>query len=269
MHSVGLRAAAGLTLLAISSCFAGCTQELGARAAFAPLATPRRAPPHTVAGVPVSDADYGQVVRWGADWFRYETFGGERAITDLIGFLEAPVRVPCDAAQGAKARCYREESALPYFIRALDELDGVRGNLYTGNGGFDGNGFTHDLTLRFPRGSTLYDLPLPEEVHTGLDVEAGSAWPIGVSAVAVEGEDTKLPYVWHLAELGAGKVPGPAHVRVGITCALCHYSLDVDWDGKTDLKSAVLERVTPGSPYRPEDAWAVGNQDLKVGWLFS
>lgn len=258
-----------LIVLAVATASFGCAGALPASTAgMDALRTPRPWPAHTVGGVPVSDADYLQAVRWGADWFRYETFGGERAITDLIGFLQAPIEVPCDSASAG--RCTREESALGYFVRALDDLDGVRGNLYAGNGGFSGAGFTQDLTLRFPPGSTLYGLPLPAEVHTGLDVEAGSAWPIGVSPVAVEGADAQLPYVWDLAALGAGPVTsGPTHVRVGITCALCHYSLDIDWDGKPDLRSALLDQPTPGSPYRPEHAWAVGNQDLKVGWLFA
>lgn len=219
-------------------------------------------------GVPVSEADYRRILSWGADWFRYETFGGERMITDVVGLLNSPVEVPC-SGEAAGAGCTRTESTRSYFVRALDELDGVTGNLYTGNGGPDGTGFTHDLVLHFPPGTRLRGLPLPEEVHTGLDVEAGSPWPIGLSAVRTSEQDAKLPYVWDLAALGVGPAPGAGSVRVGITCALCHYSLDVDWDGKSDLKSARLGQLTPGSAYLPEQSWAVGNQDLKVGWLFA
>lgn len=233
------------------------------------LAAPLPSPPRIVGGVPVSEVDYQRILRWGADWFRYETFGGERMTTDVVGLLDSPLDVPCgDPARSANG-CMRRESTRTYFVRALDALDGVIGNLYTGNGGPDGPGFTHDLVLRFPPGSRLRGLPLPEEVHTGLDVEAGSPWPIGLSAVRTSEADAKLPYVWDLAELGAGPAPGAGSVRVGITCALCHYSLDVDWDGKSDLKSARLGHPTPGSAYLPEQSWAVGNQDLKVGWLFA
>ncbi len=266
MQGPNNRAPSFRAVLAFSVALSACAAaEHGP--AFDALKQPRPPAPHTVGGVPVSGDDYERVVRWGASWFRYETFGGERAITDLIGFFAAPIEVPCPAAPGAHA-CTQTESALRYFIRALDDLDGVRGNLYSGNGGFEGKGFTHDLVVRFPPGSRVARLPLPEEVHTGLDVEAGSAWPIGISPVPAE-SDAHLPYVWDLASFDAGPVNGPAHVRVGITCALCHYSLDVDWDGRTDLRSAELDRPTPGSPYRPEHAWAVGNQDLKVGWLFA
>ena len=267
MQGINVRAWIVSAAVALSGAGLGCSST-PRTPAFDALRDARPRAPHTVAGVPVSDADYQQVVRWGASWFRYETFGGERAITDLIGLFSASVEVPCAPTVGATS-CTRRESALSYFIRALDELDGQRGNLYSGNGGFEGKGYTHDLTVRFPAGSRLYGLPLPEAVHTGLDVEAGSAWPIGISPVPAEGADVKLPYVWDLESFGAGPVSGPKHVRVGITCALCHYSLDVDWDGKTDLRSAELDKPTPGSPYRPEDAWAIGNQDLKVGWLFS
>jgi hypothetical protein len=236
---------------------------------FDALTQPTPAPPRVVGGVPVSEVDYEKFVSWGADWFRYETFGGERTTTDVVGLLNAPIQVPCAHESGREPGCYRQKSTLAYFARALDELDGVPGNLYVGNGGPDGPGVTHDLTIRFPPGSRMHGLPLPEAVHTGLDVEAGSAWPIGISPIAVTGDDANLPYLWDLAALGVGPVEGPRKVRVGITCALCHYSLDVDWDGKIDLNSARLGQPTKGSPYRPEHAWGVGNQDLKVGWLFA
>jgi hypothetical protein len=219
--------------------------------------------------VTVSEADYRRILSWGADWFRYETFGGERLVTDVVGLLQSPIEVPCTSESPRTDGCTRLESTRTYFVRALDDLDGVRGNLYSGNGGPDGTGFTHDLVVRFPAGTRMRGLPLPEEVHTGLDVEAGSAWPIGLSAVPTNSEDANLPYVWNLEKLGAGPAPRAGSVRIGITCALCHYSLDVDWDGKTDLKSARLGHNTAGSPYLPEQSWAVGNQDLKVGWLFA
>ena len=237
---------------------------------FNALAGPLPPAPRVVGGVPVSEADYQRVLRWGAEWFRSETLGGERMVTDVVGMLNASVEVPCRPAEGgAEPSCWRRESTLPYLAAALDALDGVRGNLYTGNGGFDGSGFTHDLTIVFPPGTRMHGLPMPEEVHTGLDVEAGEAWPIGIVPVAAEGASAALPYVWDLEALSVGPVEGPKKVRIGITCALCHYSLDLDWDGVTDLRSARFDRPTPGSPFRPEESWAIGNQDLKVGWLFA
>lgn len=231
---------------------------------FNPFSGPVPAPPPVVGGVGVSEADHRALVELGARSFRDETFGGERMVTDVVGMLNAPIEVPCGAGG-----CTKVVSSLPYFVQALDELDGERGNLYTGNGGPQGTGTTHDLTLRFPPGSRLHGLPLPAEVHTGLDVEAGAAWPIGIVPVEAEASDASLPYVWDLAALGAGPTPAERHVRIGISCALCHYSLDVDWDGKLDLKSARLGHPTAGSRYRPEHSWAVGNQDLQVGWLFA
>ena len=93
--------------------------------------------------------------------------------------------------------------------------------------------------------------------------------PAAAVAVGTLKVDAALPYVWDLESFGAGPVPGAKKVRLGMTCAMCHYSLDVDWDGKTDLRSAELDRPTPGSPYRPEHSWAVGNQDLYIGWLLA
>ncbi len=248
---------------------AGCGTAAAPRwPGFNALAGPVPAPPRVVGGARVSEADYWALVALGARSFRDETFGGERMVTDVVGMFNAPIEVPCDAP-GSALGCVQVVSSLPFFVRALDELDGQTGNLYTGNGGPNGAGTTHDLTLRFPPGSRMHGLPLPEAVHTGLDVEAGAAWPIGIVPVAAEASDQALPYVWDLAKLGAGPAPSEGHVRIGISCALCHYSLDVDWDGKLDLKSARLGEATPGSRYRPEHAWAVGNQDLKVGWLFA
>jgi hypothetical protein len=222
--------------------------------------------PHTLAGRPVSDADYERFVAWGADWFRGETFGGERAVTDVLGLLDGVVDAPCE---GGPPGCTRALRVFDVFVKALDALDGQPGNLFTGNGGPRGDGYTSDLVLRFPPGARLFGgIPVPEELHTGLDVEAGEPWPIGIVAVDAPPEDASRGYLHVPAQLGAG--PGSARpMRLGVTCALCHYSLDVDGDGKADLKSARLGHATPGSPYRPEHAWALGNQDLHFGWLLA
>jgi hypothetical protein len=244
-------------------------QETRAFPDFDALKQARPAAPRKVSGVLVSEADYQRILRWGADWFRSETFGGERMITDVVGFLNAPIQVPCATSEPKRRDCFETHSSVPYFARAIDALDGVPNNLYSGNGGFEGSGSTHDLVIRFPPGSRMHGLPLPEAVHTGLDVEAGSAWPIGIVPVEVAPKDARLPYIWDLGALGVGPAPAAKNVRIGIACALCHYSLDVDWDGISDLKSADIDRPTPGSAYRPEHSWAIGNQDLKVGWLFA
>ena len=69
---------------------------------------------------------------------------------------------------------WQTERMFKFVLEAIDDLDSVRGNLYGGNG----DGYTNDLVLSFPQGSMLdMNLPLPERLHTGLDVEAGSSWP--------------------------------------------------------------------------------------------
>jgi len=208
--------------------------------------------------------EYLKWVYWGEEWFRGETFGNERVWTDLVGFLNGTVDIP----EGAN---WKSEPVFKYFVQSLDALDGVRGNLYSGNGG----GYTHDLVIAFPPGARLdKTFPIPEKLHTGLDVEAGSAWPLGLVPFEVAPEEAHLPYLLDPSKYssgpeGVGPVPGVGKFRAGLTCALCHYSLDVDWDGKTDLRSAKPNEPTPGSPYQPQHAWALGNQDLALGWIFA
>lgn len=218
--------------------------------------------PRRVLGDKVIGADtYLSARKLGELWFRQTTFGNERTITDVLGLLGGSVEVPC-TIDGKSARC--AEPVLPHFARAMDALDGEPGNLFGGNGG----AYTSDLVLAFPKGTTLHGIPVPERVHTGLDVEAGSPWPIGIVPVPAGGADATLPYLVEPSALGGGPAP-PGKVRLGLTCATCHYSLDVDWDGRADLRSAWSHEPTQGSPYRPEHAWAIGNQDLKLGWVIA
>ena len=129
--------------------------------------------------------------------------------------------------------------------------------------------------ISFPPG-TLLDktFPIPEKLHTGLDVEAGSAWPLGIVPVRASGSDESLPYLFDPGAFssgpeGVGPLAGGGKFRIGLSCALCHYSLDVDWDGKPDLKWAKPGQTTPGSQYKPEHSWAIGNQDIALGWIFA
>lgn len=209
---------------------------------------------------------YEEYIKWvelGEEWFRNETFGNERLWTDVVGFLDGKLDVPDGSGGFTKERFFR------YFLLALDDLDSVRGNLYQGNG----DGYTHDLVIGLPPGTMLDGtIPLPERLHTGLDVEAGSAWPIGVVPVPVDSaEGVRLPYLLDPGTFASevGQVPGNTKYRVGVTCALCHYSLDVDWDGVTDLKSAKPDWGATGYGYRPEHAWAIGNQDIALGAIFA
>ncbi len=231
------------------------------------LRDPPPRPTPAIRGSKLDNDEYRTFIRWGADWFRSETFGNERSVTDVAGVLNGVVEVPCTPA---KPDCYEKKSVLAYLAQAIDALDGVPNNLFTGNGGPDGLGFTSDLVITFPPGTRLFGtIPVPSRLHTGLDVEAGEPWPLGMVAIPAPAEDQQLRYLPNPSELGAGPAPGMGRVRLGLTCALCHYSLDIDWDGHADLKSARLDRPTRGSPYRPEHAWAMGNQDLHFGWLFS
>ena len=208
--------------------------------------------------------EYKNWVAWGEEWFRGETFGNEKLLTDIIGFLQVNINSPKPGGG------VTTEPFFKYFIESIDELDGVRGNLYSGNGG----GYTHDLVVSFPPGSTLDDIiPVPEKLHTGLDVEAGAAWPLGIVPVKADESESDLPYLldpskYSSGPKGVGALPGGGKFRTGFSCAICHYSLDIDWDGKTDLKSARIGEETEGSPWKPYDAWAIGNQDLHLGWVF-
>ena len=227
---------------------------------------PPRPDPRDYANAAVPYAEYEHWIGWGQDWFRNQTFGNERLWTDVVGLFNGTIDVPNGSGGWNKEPFFR------YFLQAIDALDGSRGNLYQGNGG----GYTNDLTITFPPGALLdRTFPLPEQLHTGLDVEAGAAWPLGVVPVAVTGdEESKLPYLLDPAAFsrgsdGLGPLPTPAKFRVGLSCALCHYSLDIDWDGVPDLRSAQPAVSTPNSPYKPEHAWAIGNQDLALGWIFA
>ena len=107
--------------------------------------------------------------QWGEDFFRGGVVENERATTDIAGVFLGTVEVPCVGS--SDPTCFTEEPVLHYYVQALDALDGVSGNLFQGNGGPDGTGFTNDLVLRFPKGTRLHGaIPVPEEVHTGLDV---------------------------------------------------------------------------------------------------
>jgi len=256
----------------VAACVSACAASMQRR--FDVLVQDPPRPGHELRGVALSPEEYWRFVEAGEGWFRSETFGGERATTDVAGLFQAEVELPCPEAQ---APCRTKSSVLPFLIRALDELDGVTGNLYPtaetpgwcgGNGGLLGAGYTNDLVLRFPPGTTLAGFDVPERLHTGLDVDAGCAWPIGVVPVRAPLEDEALAYLVEPSTLGAGPA-APGKYRLGIACALCHYSLDVDKDGTPDVRSSRWNEQTPGSRYRAEHTWAIGNQDLHFGWLFA
>jgi hypothetical protein len=230
------------------------------------LKGPIPAAPVQVRGVNVEPKDYERLRELGQWWFRDSAFGNERSISDVMGVFQGTVEVPC--ANGA-AGCYEKKTVLPYVLDGIDRLDGVMGNLFQGNGGPEGTGYTSDLVLYFPKGTRLYgSVAVPEELHLGLDVEAGQSMPIGIAAVPAPADETDNGFLPDLSTMGYPDAP-KGKMRFRLACAACHYSLDVDNDGKADLRSAELNQPTPGSPYKPEDAWGVGNHDVSFGWLFS
>ncbi len=249
-------------LAVTASAGAACAPKLIDWGPFDVLTQRAPRPRATLQGRVIAPDTYRRARELGERWFRASTFGNERTITDVVGLFGATIEVPCAAPAGGTCRC--AEPVLPYVVRALDALDAQPSNLFSGNGG----AYTSDLVIAFPAGATLHGVPLPERLHTGLDVEAGSPWPIGIVPKPAPPSDAALPYLIEPAALGAGPAP-PGKLRLGLTCATCHYSLDIDWDGKADLRSAWSSEPTPGSPYRPEHAWAVGNQDLQLGWVLA
>ena len=38
--------------------------------------------------------EYMDWVKWGEEWFRNETFGNEKLLTDIIGFIEVNINIP-------------------------------------------------------------------------------------------------------------------------------------------------------------------------------
>lgn len=230
------------------------------------LTGPIPAAPVQVRDVNVERRDYERLRALGEEWFRNGAFGNERSISDVLGVFQGSVEVPCASGE---AGCYEKKQVLPYFFDAIDRLDGVTGNLFQGNGGPEGTGYTNDLVMHFPKGTRLYgSVPVPEALHLGLDVEAGKSLPIGFVAVPAPAGETDNDFLPDLSTLGYPGAP-KGKVRVRLACAACHYSLDVDNDGKPDLRSAELSQPTPGSRYKPSDAWGVGNHDITFGWLFS
>lgn len=231
--------------------------------AAGPLDTPPPLPPTTVERVKIAPDDLAALRRYGERVFREAGWGSERSVTDVMGALMGTVTVPCPESTSGCAR-----PVLPLVAAAIDALDGVSGNLFDGNGG----GYTSNLGVRFPPGTTVHGVPVPETVWTGLDVDAGAAFPVGLTPVPAPEAERHLPWLIDPETLGVGPVPDAlkgARLRVRLGCAACHYTLDVDHDGVADLRSTQADQPTPGSPYGPEHGWSAGNQDLSFGWLFA
>lgn len=226
------------------------------------LKDPIPPPPLQLRGVDVSPEDYKALLDMGEGWFRHGAFGNERTVSDVMGVFGGTVDVP-KAGGGTES-----VPVLPIFFAAIDELDGVQGNLFTGNGGPEGKGYTSDLVLKFPPGTTLYGtIPVPERLHTGLEIDAGSAFPIGVDPVRAPPEDEGKTWIPKPSDLGYAGAP-EGRYRLRLACAACHYSLDIDNDGLADMRSTERDNPTPGAKWKPQDGWGVGNQDISFGWLF-
>ncbi|MBI5471006.1 MAG: hypothetical protein HY961_01530 [Ignavibacteriae bacterium] len=254
-----------LLIVLASAIYRGCGQPSGRDwGDYDVLNSPPERASRPVYRDTIPESVHRQMISLGEQWFRAETFGNERVFTDIVGLMNGTVQV-------RKGNVVQNLSVLQVFLQALDALDGVRGNLFLGNG----DAYTSDLVLSFPPNTFLSStIPVPEKLHTGLDVEAGSPLPLGIVPVHVSSSEKSLPYVINPAKFsnipqGIGPFAGREKFRLGVSCALCHYSLDVDWDGKPDLKSAKLSEPTEGSPYKPQHAWAIGNQDVHLGWIFA
>jgi hypothetical protein len=276
VHRTGsLLAAAFSTLVMLSAC--GGPRPPYDWGDYDVLTQDAPAPERKLGEVTLEQRDYEKFLVWGERWFRGITFGNERVVTDVVGIMNGVVQVPVPCDPPGAAPCRRDERVLTHLFAAIDKLDGAAGNLFAGNGGALGPGFTSDLVLEFPPGTTLRGIPVPERLHTGLDVEAGASYPLGLVPVPAPAADQHLPYLIDPPNAGFGPAPA-GKVRLGITCAICHYSLDVDFDGMADLRSAIYtpgnpqlnsqQKARPDSPYLPQHAWALGNQNLHFGWLF-
>src|SRR4051794_39408528 len=86
-------------LLACTARTPGAPAASGRSVAFDVLQSPAPRAPLTMRGVAVSREDYARFLRWGEEWFRNETFGGERTTTDVAGLFGAELEIPC-APQG-------------------------------------------------------------------------------------------------------------------------------------------------------------------------
>lgn len=111
------------------------------------------------------------LIKQGRDAFYRETFGNEYFITDVTGILNGPLNL----ANLAKAIASLERKHTTNWQVSLDR------DMTVGN-------------QTFKKGDIL---------NTGLDVPAGSLFPLGV-----------------ITRINHGKI------RVGITCAACHTSVD-------------------------------------------
>lgn len=133
-----------------------------------------------------------------------ETFGNEVYWTQILGLLNGKVEV-----NG------QDVAILPVILQAIDGLDGVPGNLFTGNGG----AFTQNLILKLPENTTLDGaIKLPSgDFATGLQVAKGSPIPLGVVPVPVS-KDTP-------GALNPSKVDAnypDQNFNFGVSCSLCH-----------------------------------------------
>jgi len=113
------------------------------------------------------------LIELGRDAFYTETFGNEFFLTDVTGVLDGPLNIG-------------------NLTKAIASLGGKH---------------TTNLQVTLDRDMTVGDRPFKKGdiLNTGLDVPAGSVFPLGIST-----------------HINHGKI------RVGITCAACHAAVDKD-----------------------------------------
>lgn len=145
-----------------------------------------------------------KVVDFGTKTLATETFGNEVFWTQMLGLLNGSVEVSGQSV-----------GVLPIILDAIDSLDNVKGNLFTGNGG----AFTQNLVINIPPNTTLDGvIKLPAgPFPTGLAVPKGSPVPVGVIPVAVA---SGTAGALNPSALNPG-YPNQ-NFTFGVSCSLCH-----------------------------------------------
>lgn len=156
-----------------------------------------------LAPAPLAQADPA-AVEFGQKLLANETFGNEVFWTEIMGLLNGTIEVNGQSV-----------AVLPIILGAIDDLDGVKGNLFSGNG----NAFTENLVIEIPPNTTLDGaIKLPAgKFATGLAVPKGSPVPVGVVPVVVA-KDT--PGAVNPSALN-NSYPDQAFT-FGVSCSLCH-----------------------------------------------
>jgi cytochrome c5 len=155
--------------------------------------------PAPSANIDPAIADFGKHIL--AD----ETFGNEVFWTQIAGLLNGNVEVNGQPV-----------SVLSLVLQSIDNLDGVSGNLFNGNG----NAFTENLVINIPENTTIDNgaIKLPAGPFAlGLAVPKGGALPLGIVPAQVA---AGTPGAANPHAINAG-YPDQNFI-FGVSCSLCH-----------------------------------------------